>query len=107
MSISLIFVPLCPAKLQFIILLHHIDDLTQHAIPSVCLMDECIGEETNATTINPGRHPVNGESHLLLHLALPSEEVRHKDLLCANADNLVLRQNTATAFMLDAFVPKI
>ena len=62
----------CATGFVGIIFLDDLHHLTQNAIPKLPLHDIGLGEEPNAAAIDPiSNPPVEGQSHPLLHLALP------------------------------------
>ena len=89
------------------------DDLTQGAVPQLCVWDVRLAEEANATAVDAITHQVDGERRLLFHPAppllfhpappllfhpaLPQKVVLNKDLLLPDADDDVIREDRRAA----------
>jgi hypothetical protein len=99
--------PLGMASLGGIILLEHLHNLAYDPISNNPLHGKCAGEKTNMTAINPVGNPVDGDGHLLLHLPLPGNVVRHKNLLAPEFDKDVVLQYIAATRVLLAAAPTV
>jgi hypothetical protein len=95
------------ASLGGIVLLEHLHNLAYDPIPYTPLHGKCAGEKTNATAFNPIGNPVDGDGRLLLHLPLPGNVVRHKNLLAPKFDEDVILQYIATTRMLLTAAPTV
>ncbi len=59
------------------------------------------------TAINPIGNPIDGDGHLLLHLAPPGNGIRHEDLLAAKFGEDITLQNIVAASLLLAAAPTV